>query len=234
MTDPRATSLSKSVLAARARLEERLGHRFTDRDIYDEALTHPSTMTTRGPQLNNQRLEFLGDRVIGLVIADALFASTDKEREGHLTRRYADCVENARLAQIARELDMGPALHVQANTNLADTDKVLADALEAVIGAIWRDGGMDAARRVIYSIWGEMITADQDDAKDHKTRLQEHAHRVHVAPPKYTIIDRKGPDHAPVFTINVQCADRDAQATGPSRRQAEQNAAATWLEELSS
>ena len=143
MTDPRATSLPKSVLAARARLEKRLGHDFTDRSIYDEALSHPSAMTGRGPHFNNQRLEFLGDRVIGLVIADALFAATSHEREGHLTRRYADCVENSRLAQIARQLDLGPALHVQANTSLADTDKVLADALSGDAGAETLDKAID-------------------------------------------------------------------------------------------
>lgn len=233
MTDQTA-ALSKSIQQARLKLEERLGHHFNDKDLLAEALTHPSAMATQGPQVNNQRLEFLGDRVVGLVIADALFASTDQEREGHLTRRYADCVENARLAQIARDLDIGSALAVQANTSLADTDKVLADALEALIGAVWCDAGIDAARRVIFGVWGSLITEESTDAKDFKTQLQEHAHRVHISTPKYTIIDRTGPDHAPIFTIKVACGGRDASAEGTSRRLAEQNAAAAWLEDLSS
>ena len=139
---------------------QRLDYQFKNPDLMNEALLHPSVAPSNKNALNNQRLEFLGDRVIGLVIADALFAATHDEREGHLTRRYADCVENARLAKIARELEIGGALVVQHNTSLADKDKVLADALEALIGAIWRDGGIDAARLVIFKIWGDLIATD--------------------------------------------------------------------------
>ena len=211
---------------------DRLGYQFTKPDLLNEALLHPSVVPTNMAALNNQRLEFLGDRVIGLVIADALFSATDDEREGHLTRRYADCVENARLAKIARDLDIGSALVVQQNTSLADKNKVLADALEALIGAIWRDGGIDAARRVIFSIWGDLIANDSSAAKDFKPHLQEFAHQHHVPMPKYTITDRTGPDHALVFTITVDCDGRTASAEASSRRAAEQKAAETWLKEM--
>ena len=231
MTDP-GYFLTPEIVAARQALMERLGYAFRQSDLLNEALTHPSIMTTEGAKVNNQRLEFLGDRVIGLVIADALFSATDDEREGHLTRRYADCVENARLAKIARDLDIGSALVVQSNTTLADKDKVLADALEAVIGAIWRDGGIDDARRVIFSIWGALITENTDATKDFKTQLQEFAHQHHLPLPKYSITDRTGPDHALVFTIMVACGDHQASAEGTSRRGAEQRAAEVWLKEF--
>ena len=231
MTD-KGYFLTPEIVAARQALTERLGYSFRQSDLLNEALTHPSIMTTEGAEVNNQRLEFLGDRVIGLVIADALFSATDDEREGHLTRRYADCVENARLAKIARDLDIGSALVVQAKTNLTDKDKVLADALEAVIGAIWRDGGIDAARRVIFAIWGTLIAANTAATKDFKTQLQEYAHQHHLALPKYTITDRTGPDHALVFTVLVSCGDHQASAEGTSRRSAEQGAAEAWLKEF--
>ncbi len=227
--------LPKDVLDARAMLEERLGYQFQNRALFDEALTHPSAIirTLNNPSyLHNQRLEFLGDRVIGLIIADILFASTGREREGHLTRRYADCVENARLAKIARSLNIGAALLVQQGTALADTDKVLADALEAIIGGVWRDGGMEGARQVVLKIWGSLITENSTDEKDFKTQLQEHAHRAHIPPPEYMVINRQGLDHALVFTVAVACGGRGACATGTSHRQAEQNAAENWLKDM--
>lgn len=228
MTDA-PTSLPAKTIAAQNALEETLGYHFNNRDLLTEALTHPSAIKTNQHAVHNQRLEFLGDRVIGLVIADALFGSTDREREGVLTRRYADCVENARLCKIARDLDIGPALLVQDNSNLGNVDKVLADALEALIGAVWRDGGMDAARRVILTIWGPLMDQNINDVKDYKTRLQEFAHKHGIAVPKYKIINREGPDHAPSFTIIVSCGQHEIEAKGSSKRQAEQSAAEAWL-----
>ncbi len=228
MTDQRIT-LSPEIIAARALLQDRLGYHFTNSDLLAEALTHPSAIKQHQDTKHNQRLEFLGDRVIGLVIADTLFSSTDQEREGVLTRRYADCVENARLGQIARGLDIGPALLVQHNTTLHDIDKVLADALEALVGAIWRDGGMDAARRVIMHIWGPLIADSISDVKDFKTRLQEYAHKHKINVPKYKITERAGPDHAPEFTIMVTCGAHEIAAKGTSKRLAEQAAAEAWL-----
>jgi len=218
--------------AALDKLMERLGYRFGNTALLIEALTHPSFMSGNGDTANNQRLEFLGDRVIGLVIADALFTAMAAEREGQLTRRYADCVENSRLARIARDLEIGRFLKVQPNTSLSETDKVLADALEAVIGAIWRDGGMDAARRVISSIWGEKITGEATVAKDNKTRLQEYALDRKMGLPKYAIIDRTGPDHEPLFTVSVRLGEEEITATGMSKRSAEQHAAALMLEKI--
>jgi len=214
------------------RLMDELGYRFKDIRILEEALTHPSFVIVEASAGNNQRLEFLGDRVIGLVIADALFTAMSKEREGQLTRRYADCVENAKLASIARDLEIGAALKVQPNTSLAKTDKVLADALEAVIGAIWRDGGIVAAQQVITKIWGDMITGSDRAEKDSKTQLQELALDRKTGLPKYAIVDRHGPDHKPVFTVSVNFDGQELTATGMSKRSAEQRAAALMLEHL--
>ena len=224
-------NLTPEIIAARTALQDKLGYQFKDQMLLAEALTHPSAIRQNQDIKHNQRLEFLGDRVVGLVIADTLFSSTDQEREGVLTRRYADCVENARLGQIARGLDIGSAMMVQSNTALNDVDKVLADALEALIGAVWRDGGMDAARRVILKIWGPLIDGHASDIKDSKTRLQEYAHKMKIAVPKYKIVDRSGPDHAPVFTVMVTCGEYEATSEGSSKRLAEQAAADLWLDQ---
>lgn len=226
MTDPR------TIADARNTLLGRLGYRFKTTALIDEALTHPSLSTIEPDRRHNQRLEFLGDRVIGLVIADSLFGQIEDEREGLLTRRYAECVENAALARIARDLGIGPALAVQPNTSLADTDKVLADALEALIGAIWRDGGMEAVRPVILAIWGELMEGG-GHGKDAKSRLQEFALEKKMGLPAYAVLDRKGPDHAPEFIVSVSVKGTSAEATGPTKRQAEQRAATRLLEILS-
>ena len=222
-------NLTPAIKVARNALQDKLGYAFKDKDLLAEALTHPSAIKQNQDIKHNQRLEFLGDRVIGLVIADTLFSSTNQEREGILTRRYADCVENARLGHIARDLDIGPAMVVQSNTSLQDIDKVLADALEALIGAIWRDGGMDAARPVILKIWGPLIAGNVSDVKDAKTKLQEYAHKHKISTPRYKIIERTGPDHAPLFKVMVSCGEEDATAEGSSKRLAEQAAAELWL-----
>lgn len=227
MTDP------ETINAARAALLQRLGYQFQDSRLLDEALTHPSLATLDKGHRHNQRLEFLGDRVIGLVIADRLYAITRNQREGQLTRRYAECVENAALARIARDLGVGPALRVQPETNLADTDKVLADALEALMGAIWRDGGMEAVQPVILSIWDNLIVGTAEARKDSKSQLQEYALKHKLGLPEYTIADRQGPSHAPEFTIRLCLDGRVLEAKGTSKRQAEQKAAALMLEELS-
>ena len=224
--------MTPDITSAREELQKKLGYQFQNTELLAEALTHPSAITQNQNIKHNQRLEFLGDRVIGLVIADTLFSSTDQEREGILTRRYADCVENARLSQIARDLNIGPAMLVQSNSALNDIDKVLADALEALIGAVWRDSGMDSARRVILKIWGPLIDGKISDVKDAKTQLQEYAHKHKIAIPRYKVADRSGPDHAPIFKVNVICGEHDATAEGSSKRLAEQAAAEMWLRDF--
>jgi ribonuclease-3 len=224
--------LSAEIVAARAQLQDRIDYHFNDETLLAEALTHSSILKQDGEMKHNQRLEFLGDRVIGLLIADALFSSTDKEREGVLTDRYARHVSNARLGSIARDLKIGPALLVQPNTKLSDTDNVLADALEALIGAVWRDGGIEETRRVVLKIWEPLLDESDTDTRNFKTHLQEHAHKHKIDPPEYEIIDREGPQHAPEFTVTVNCGAHLATAKGVSKRQAEQAAAEAWLSQF--
>ena len=218
--------------AARQTLLERIGYQFRDETLLSEALSHPSINASGGNRPHNQRLEFLGDRVIGLVMADVLFGAMRDEREGSLTRRYADCVENARLAEIARGLDLAESLETMPDTDEPKTDKVLADALEALMGAIWRDGGIEAVRPVIMRIWGELLSDGTSKQKDSKSQLQEIAMERKMPLPHYRLIDRTGPDHAPVFIIEVSFDGRSTEAQGPSKRQAEQKAASLMLEEI--
>ena len=227
MTRARPTR-PKPTEAARKALLDRLGYRFRDEGLLDEALTHSSLENLEPGRKHNQRLEFLGDRVIGLVVADHLFGSLSGEREGALTGRYHECVNNRALARVARDLGFGAALEAQSGAGLADTDKVLADALEAVVGAIWRDGGMEAARPVILGILGDAIEGG-DGAKDAKTLLQEYALDRKLGLPVYEPVDRKGPDHAPEFTVAARLGEHRAEASGPSKRDAEQAAAAILL-----
>ena len=207
-----------------AQLEEKLGYSFNNKEILAEALQHPSLIGTK----NNQRLEFLGDRVIGLVIADALFHHLRDEREGKLTHCYAQCVSNKRLAKIGRHLGLGTVLSVQ-NEVLADNDKALADAVEAVLGAVWCDGGIESAQRVILLHWGDLVTTSIETDKDFKTQLQELAHRRDLTTPVYNIVDQIGVAHAPLFKVSVTCGGTIAIAEGKSRRAAEQMAAQSWI-----
>ena len=217
--------------AARKALADRLGHRFKDGGLLDQALTHSSLEDLEPGLAHNQRLEFLGDRVIGLVVADSLFSRLSDGREGVLTARHHECVSNRTLARLARDIGVGDALDAQPGTSLADTDTVLADALEAVIGAIWRDGGMEAARKAILRVWGEVLDGD-GDGKDSKTRLQEHALGRRLGLPVYELVGRLGPDHAPEFRVAVTLEGRRAEGTGPSKREAEQVAASALLGDL--
>lgn len=226
-------------------VETALGYSFANPQLLLTALTHPSSVAEPAPRRNksdmtaghgsgahNQRLEFLGDRVIGLVIADYLYHRDETSREGSLTRQFARFVENSQLAAIARKLGLGACLQVQPNTALANTEKVLADALEAVIGAIWCDGGMAAARPVVLKLLADDKAMTEGDLRDAKTRLQELSLGRGWGLPVYSITDRQGPDHAPQFSVTVKIDEITASATGKSRRNAEQAAANAALQQL--
>lgn len=227
--------LHENIIAAHKALEDKINYQFIDKALLIEAMTHPSILAGKtnktSPGSNNQRLEFLGDRVINLIIADAIFTQMINEREGVLTRLYHDCVDNVTMAELARQLSLGNALLVQENTDLANTDKVLADALEALIGAIWRDGGYSEASRVVLSIWQKKLTSGFKVEKDAKSRLQEYALKHFAVLPEYEVIHITGPSHQPEFTVAVNLDDLSSDAIGSSRRQAEQNAADAWLNE---
>ena len=212
----------------------RIGHEFTNPELLRRALTHPSISSPSRP--DNQRLEFLGDRVLGLVMAEALLRADEAASEGQLAPRFNALVRKEACADIARSVDLGDVLKLGRSEMLSGgrrKDALLADAMEAVIAAVYNDAGFDAARDMILRLWGARIASVKDDARDPKTALQEWAQARGQTPPAYVERDRSGPPHAPVFSIEVQLSDGSvAQASAGSKRQAEQKAARLLLDRL--
>ncbi|MEM8538175.1 MAG: ribonuclease III, partial [Pseudomonadota bacterium] len=185
---------------------------------------------------DNQRLEFLGDRVLGLVMAEALFKADRQAAEGLLAPRYNALVRRETCADVARQIDLGAVLKLgrsEMKSGGRRKEALLADAMEAVLAAVYLDAGYMAARDVILRLWGARITNVADDARDAKTALQEWAQARGEVPPQYTEVARSGPDHQPVFTIAAQLSSGpSARATAGSKRQAEQAAAAALLKKV--
>jgi ribonuclease-3 len=212
----------------------RLGHVFRRPELLLRALTHPSMSTPARP--DNQRLEFLGDRVLGLVMAEALLLADRGASEGQLAPRFNALVRKETCAEVARELGLGDVLRLGRSEMLSGgrkKDALLADALEAVIAAVYRDAGFDAARTVVLRLWGDRVRQVKPDARDAKTALQEWAQARGLPPPDYTETDRAGPPHQPVFTIAVTLAGGETEsATAGSKREAQQAAARALLARL--
>lgn len=215
--------------------QERIGHQFARPELLVRALTHGSISSpTRG---DNQRLEFLGDRVLGLVMATALLDHDKKATEGQLAPRFNALVRKEACADVAREIDLGVVLKLGRSEMMSGGRRkqaLLGDAMEAVIAAVYKDGGFEAAQAMILRLWGNRITTVEADARDAKTSLQEWAQARGQKPPSYEQVSRSGPDHAPVFTIVARLQDgTEAQATAGAKRQAEQAAAKALLEAVS-
>ena len=212
-------------------LEERLGHRFDRPELLRRALTH-SSMSAPGRE-DNQRLEFLGDRVLGLVMAEALLADDRNASEGQLAPRYNALVRKETCADVAREGDLGAALKLGRSEMMSGGRRkmaLLGDAMEAVIAAVYLDAGFEAAKDLVRRLWGDRVTRVDEDARDAKTSLQEWAQARGMPPPAYVETARSGPDHAPVFTIEARLSSGEtAQATAGAKRKAEQEAAAALL-----
>ncbi|MDD8021813.1 MAG: ribonuclease III [Paracoccaceae bacterium] len=212
----------------------RLGHEFTRPELLLRALTHASISTPSRP--DNQRLEFLGDRVLGLTMAEALFSADKSASEGQLAPRFNALVRKEACADVARQIDLGAVLKLgrsEMMTGGRRKEALLGDAMEAVIAAVYLDGGFETARDLILTLWGKRIDAVEDDARDAKTSLQEWAQARGLPPPKYVTISREGPDHAPVFVIEAQLASGEAErATAGAKRQAEQAAAKALLSRM--
>ncbi len=221
-------TLSRTILAA----SERLGHRFANPELLIEALTHPSV----GGAAHNQRLEFLGDRVLGLVIAEALLAQDPTAAEGKLAPRLNALVRKEACAEVALRLDLGSALRMGRSEMLSGGRRkqaLLGDAMEAVIAAVYLDAGLDAARAMILRHWQSRIAAARALVPDAKTALQEWAQGRGQAPPAYLDLAREGPDHAPVFSVEVRLEDgRSAAGSATSKRAAQQRAAEALLGQL--
>ena len=214
---------------------ERLGYEFSRPELLQRALTHGSISTTTRP--DNQRLEFLGDRVLGLTLAEALFAADRAATEGQLAPRYNALVKGETCAAIARGIGLGDVLKLGRSEMLSGgrrKEALLADAMEAVLAAVYLDAGFVAARTVILRLWADRLQNVDDDARDAKTALQEWAQAQGMQPPRYVQIARNGPDHAPEFEIAVRLDDgREAMARGTgTKRSIEQAAAQALLDQI--
>ncbi|MCC1491039.1 ribonuclease III [Cognatishimia sp. F0-27] len=216
-------------------LMQRLGYRFQDPRLLRRAVTHASRSGPGGE--DNQRLEFLGDRVLGLVMAEALLEADPGAAEGVLAPRFNALVRKESCADIARDVDLGAALKLGRSEQMSGGRRkmaLLGDAMEAVIAAVYLDGGFDAARALILRLWDSRIGSVEEDAKDAKTALQEWAQGRGLQPPRYIEAARTGPDHAPVFTIEARLSTGEAEsASAGNKRQAEQAAARALLARLS-
>lgn len=213
----------------------RLGHDFARPEYLVRALTHGSIASATRP--DNQRLEFLGDRVLGLVMAEALFHADRSATEGQLAPRFNALVKGETCAELARQIGLGDVLKLGRSEMLSGgrrKEALLADAMEAVIAAVYLDAGFDIARQVVLKLWNQRLTSVEDDPRDPKTALQEWAQAKGMPPPVYEQTARSGPDHAPVFHITAKLANGDtAEARGAgTKRSIEQAAAQSLLRRL--
>lgn len=212
-------------------LEERIGHRPADPALFERALTHPSH-----GEANYQRLEYLGDRVLALVIAAWLIETYPDEPEGKLSHRLNVLVSREVCAAVARELDAGP--HVRLGRQAIDdgafqSANVLGDVTEALIGALYLDGGLEAAERFVRRLWAERLDRLATPPRHPKALLQEWTAANKRRPPDYRVVEMSGPDHARRFTVAVGVKGvGEATGTGPSKQEAETAAARALLEQL--
>ena len=220
--------------------EARLGYQFTDRALLKRSLTHSSVRTSskKGGDHDNERLEFLGDRVLGLSIAELLTESFPGASEGDLARIFNHLVRGETCADVARSMALGEQLILSESEALSggrEKITILADACEAVLAAVFIEGGFEAARRVVRLHWSKRLETLPVEPVDAKSALQEWAQGQGFDLPKYKEMSREGPDHAPYFTTEVRVGGRKAplaryaQGTGASKRAAEQSAATALL-----
>jgi ribonuclease III len=214
-------------------LETKLGYKFKDSGLLERALTHASVRGGKVARSDNERLEFIGDRVLGLAIAEVLNKQYPEANEGELARRYNRLVRGEACAKVARNIGLGVHLILsesEAESGGRNKTTILADAAEALLGAVFIDGGFEKARAVVSKLWQDQSEPVPEVAVDAKSALQEWAQGQGLALPRYTVVSRKGPDHAPRFTAEVLIAGRaPAQGEGASKRIAEQAAASALL-----
>lgn len=225
---------SKRRRRSTADFENRIGYRFKDPALLEQALTHISALSgARNRAGSYQRLEFLGDHVLGLVVSDMLFRAFAKADEGEMSRRLADLVRKEACADVGRSIELGAAIRLgasEANAGGRERTAILADVCEALIGAVFVDGGYPAAAALIERFWGERMRTPARPLRDSKTMLQEWAQARGLPTPAYREVERKGPDHDPEFRVTVELPDlAPAEGLGRSKRAAEQAAAAAML-----
>lgn len=219
-------------------LETALGYKFKSESLLERALTHSSVRGSDAKRADNERLEFIGDRVLGLIIAEMLHEGHPTLSEGELARRYNTLVRGESCARMARQIGLGAHLILSASegdNGGREKENILADAIEAVLGAVFLDGGFLKARDVVRRIWdaGPDAVTSATGSADPKSALQEWAQGRGLPLPRYTPLERSGPDHAPLFRTEVRLTGLPpAQGSGPSKRAAEQAAASAMLIEV--
>jgi len=225
--------MSRSAATLRRGLETRIGYDFVDKSLLDSALTHISALSGKSRTGSYQRLEFLGDHVLGLVISDMLYRAFGKADEGELSRRLADLVRKEACAEVARSIDLGAAIRLgmsEANAGGRQRAAILADVCEALVGAVFIDGGYAAAAAMVEQLWGERLRTPARPLRDPKTVLQEWAQARGLPTPSYREVARTGPHHDPEFRVAVELPEfTPAEGMGRSKRAAEQAAAAAML-----
>ena len=230
---PKSKSARRTRRAATA-LETTIGYRFKDSELFERALTHISALAGGSRANSYQRLEFLGDHVLGLVISDMLFRSFPKADEGELSRRLADLVRRESCAEVARAIELGAAIRLgtsEANAGGRARTAILADVCEALVGATFLDGGYAEVAALVDRLWGERMRAPVRPLRDAKTMLQEWAQARGLPTPAYKEVERTGPHHNPEFRVSVALPNREpAEGQGRSKRAAEQAAAAAMLQ----
>ena len=218
---------------ANSTLERDIGYRFRDSSLLEKALTHRSA-----GNWNNERLEYLGDSILGFCVAEMLFHRFPDAREGDMTRMRARLVRGKTLAELARSLDL--QIHVKTGPGERKSggfnrDSILADTFEAIVGAVYLDSGFENVSKVLLGLYEKRLTEiSPDNVKDNKSRLQEQTYRLFGELPEYSVLDQSGSEHSPVFRVVCRVNGMQAEffAEGKSRKQAEQKAAAQALEAL--
>lgn len=227
MTGPRKQD------ARLAALEQRIGYAFKDRALLREALTHASALDTGGAKRSYDRLEFLGDRVLGLIVAERLLEEHERETEGGLAPLFNALVNRHACARAARAADLGAAVVLSPSEEASGgrgKEAILADICESVMAALYLDGGMDAARAFVTRFWGAAFEDVASTARDAKTALQEWA-AAQKRGLRYVVIEQSGPEHAPHFVIEARVDGFEpARGEGGSKREAQRAAAAAFLE----
>lgn len=212
-------------------LQQKLGYTFRNADLLKQALTHSSL--TPDIHKNYERLEFLGDRILGVTVADMLCQTFINEAEGELAQRFVHLVCKETVAEVMRQIQIIPYIEA-ANPEVTDKDNVLCDIGEAIIAAIYRDSGdLTAAQKFIYQYWKPLIDRKSQPVKDYKTSLQEMAAKYALPQPQYLMLEKKGPEHAPTFVVRVMLGDKfETTGIGSSKKHAEQEAAAKMIANL--
>lgn len=211
-------------------LQDEIGYHFKNESLLRTALTHSST----GEQENYERLEFLGDRVLGLVIATLLFKKFPKEQEGDLAKRLASLVQGKTLAELSERISLGDYIffsNAEAASGGAKNDHILADVFEALIGALYLDGGYEYCANLIQTHWQDVLYTMRRPPQHPKTEVQEWAQGKGLPLPNYEIIAQSGPDHAPTFDVRLSVKGHPPViAKGNSRADAEKSAARKFME----